>query len=137
MENNDIRDYKYKMDKVERYFSFITLIVFLLTFKGTLGFIIFMVFAAIVFAYYFIFYKKRPLYFSINGEEITASQGLLFKLELFKIFDLDTVRKLENRIELVLKDGKKIILLKILLSDNDYNEIYNELIQRISGKLND
>jgi hypothetical protein len=133
MEDKDLKNYKYKVDKVERYVSFALLIIFFVTFKGSSGFIIFTALTIIVFAYYFKFYNKRPSYISINKDEITASQGFFFKLKLFKIFDIDEVRKLENRIELRLKNGEKVILMKLLLSDNDYIEIYDELIELTSG----
>lgn len=134
MEDKDLKDYKYKMDKVERYISFAIILIFFATFKGNSGLIIFTALAIIVLVYYFKFYNKRPPYISINGDEITASQGLFFKLKLFKIFDIDTVKKLENKIELRLKDGGKVILMKLLLSDTDYIEIYDELIGRTSRR---
>ena len=134
MEDKDLKDYKYKMDKVERYISFAIILIFFATFKGNSGLIIFTALAIIVLVYYFKFYNKRSSYISINGDEITASQGLFFKLKVFKIFDIDTVKKLENKIELRLKDGGNVILMKLLLSDNDYIEIYDELIGRMSRR---
>lgn len=134
MGDNDIKDYKYKMDKVDRYASIALFVIFFATLKGTSGLIIFTAVAVIVFAYYFKFYKKRPSYISINGDEITASQGLFFKLKSFKCFDIVTVTKLENKIELKLKDGEKVILMKLLLSDKDYIEIYDKLIEQTSGR---
>lgn len=137
MKHYNKKVYEYKVDKVERYFSFALLIIFFATFKGNLGFIIFTGFSIIVFAYYFKFYKNKPPYISINGDEITASQGLFFKSKPFKFFDIDTVRKLEDKIELTLKEGEKVIIRKILLSDDDYIEIYDELNLRISGDFNE
>lgn len=133
MEDNNLKDYKYKVDKIERYFSLAMIIIFFATFKGSSGFFIFTIFAIIVFAYYFKFYKNKPSYIVINGDEITVSQGLAFKVKSFKGFDIAAVRKLENKIELELKEGKKVSLMKILLSDNDYNEIFDELTARTSG----
>jgi hypothetical protein len=130
MEESNIKDYKYKMDKVERYFSFVIIIIFLATFKGSMGFIIFTFFVIIVLTYYFKVYKSRPSYIKIDGDEITTSQGLFFKLIVFRFSDIIKVEKLENKIELVIKDTKKVVLMKILLSDNDYLEIFNEMIER-------
>jgi hypothetical protein len=127
MEDNNLKDYKYKMAKIERYFSFIAIIIFFATFKGSTGFYIFTIFVIIVMAYYFKFYKNRPSYITINGDEITVSQGLAFKVKSFKGSDIVVVRKLENKIELELKEGQKVSFMKILLSDNDYNEIFDEL----------
>jgi hypothetical protein len=134
MEDTDLKDYKYKTDKVDRYISIVLLFIFIATFQGTSGFIIFTAFTVIVFAYYFRFYKNKPPYISINGDEITASQGVFFKLKSFKCFDIDTVKKLENKIELKLKDGEEVILFKLLLSDNDYIEIYDRLTGQTSGR---
>lgn len=127
MEDNGLRDYKYKMDKVERYFSFLMIIIFFATFKGTLGFLVFTAFCVIVLTYYFKFYKNKPSYIVFNGDEIIASQGLTFKVKAFKTYDIDTVSKLENKIEVSLKAEGKIVLMKLLLSDKDYNEIFDEL----------
>jgi len=136
MKDNKVKDYKYKMDKIERYFSFIIFAIFIVTFNGRMGFYIFTVFTIIVFAYYFMVYKNRPSYISIKGDEIAVSRGMLFKIKTFKVFDIAEVRNLENKIELILKEGQKISLMKILLSDDDYNDIFDELTRRTSGDFN-
>ena len=137
MEDKGLRDYKYKMDKVERYFSFAMIIVFFVTFKGSLGFLVFMAFCLLVFAYYFKFYKNKPSYIVINAEEITVSQGFTFKLKAFKTSDISTVRKLDNKIEVGLKAGEKVVLMKLLLSDSDYSEIFDELNRQTTGNSNE
>ena len=127
MEENLVKEYKYKMDKVERYFSIAILVIFFVSFNGSLGFYGFAAFTVIVLAYYFKFYKKRPLYLAINGEEIMLSQGFLFKIKSFSRSDINTVNKLENKIELTLNSGEKASFLKLILSDSDYLDIYEEL----------
>lgn len=127
MEDNNLKKYKYKVDKLERYFSFAILIIFFMTFNGNVGFYVFTVFAVIVFAYYFKFYRVKPLYISIEEDCVTVSQGLFFKLKTFKISEIDSINKYENKIELILNQGEKIVLIKFLLGESDYLEIYNEL----------
>lgn len=136
MKDNKVKDYKYKMDKIERYFSFLIFAIFIVTFNGRMGFYIFTAFTIIVFAYYFIVYKNRPPYVSIKEDEIAVSRGMLFKIKTFKVIDIAEVKNLGNKIELSFKEGQKITLMKILLSDDDYNDIFNALTRRISGDFN-
>ena len=136
MEENILKEYKYKTDKVERYFTLAIFIIFFFSFVNSSGFAVFGVFTIIVLVYYFKFYMKKPLYLRILGDELTVSQGFFFKLKTFGVNEINLVNKLENRIELILIQGEKIVLFKILLSESDYIEIYEKLKKRPEENLN-
>lgn len=123
----ELKEYKYKVDKIERYLSFAALILFFLSFNNKLAGFAFFVFTIAIFVYYFIWYRKRPPYIKIDLNEITVHEGFLFKPVVMGKSEIKTIDKYEKRIELNLKDGKKVTVLGSLLSDADFKEVHEIL----------
>ena len=118
------KEYKYKVDKIERYLSFAALAIFLISFKSSIGMFVFYGFTIAMLVYYFGWFKKKPLYIKIIGEEITINEGLFFKPFLINKSEVKVVDKVGNKLVLVLESGRLVNILSILLSEADFNEIH-------------
>ena len=136
MSENEITDtveFKFKMDKVERYISIAIFILFMLSFNqkysGILTIILFAL-AAIVFFYYFKWYKKKPSYLILEDEQITIHPPLFFKPQLIKKHEIELIESSDKNIQVnYTSEGtkKSVMLYSILLAENDWKQITDEL----------
>lgn len=126
-ENIEIRseskEYNYKVDKIERYLTFASLGVFFLSFNSSIGMVVFYAFAIAVLVYYFGWFKKKPSYIKLDGNEIRISEGLFFKPFLFSKSEVKAVEKLGNKLIILTASERKVNILSILLSESDFNEV--------------
>jgi len=132
MDNNgmmDTKEFKFKLDKIERYVSIGTLIIFMLSFTGkNSGFwtIILFVETAVILAYYFKWYRKKPSYLVVGDEEITVHPPLFFKPQQIKKHEIKQIKVFDKKIEIDFElDGitKSVYVYSILLEENDLKQL--------------
>lgn len=127
-EQNVINKFDFKMDKVERYVSFGALALFILSFNDKNGIWTFLLFAitALIFVYYFIWYRKKPFYMLIEDENIVIYPPLFFKRHDIKKQEIDYVKVFEKKIEVgySMKDADKTInIYSLILKDEDWKQL--------------
>jgi len=132
MDNNGTMDAKqlnFKMDKIERYFSIGIFVLFMLSFTGkNSGFwtIILFVITAVIFAYYFKWYRKKPSYLIIGDEQITVHPPLFFKPQQIKKHEIKQVKVYDKKIEIhygLEGINKSVNIHSILLDENDWKQL--------------
>lgn len=128
----ELKQYKYKTDKIERYASLVCLVIFFFSFNNNFLGTIFFVLAAVVLVYYFLCFRKKPPYVIIDGKSITVHLGFFFKKFVTEESEIKSFDKYSTRIELNLNDGNKVPILASLLSENDFNEI-NLVLQKMKS----
>lgn len=131
-ELTDITEFKFKMEKVERYISIGIFIIFLLSFNnkysGIMTITLFAL-AAAVFVYYFKWYRMKPAYLIIEEERITVHPPLFFKPQLIKKQEIESVEFLDKNIQInFISEGtkKSVKIYSLLLADNDWKLIIDE-----------
>ena len=132
MDNNGTMDAKqlnFKMDKIERYFSIGIFVLFMLSFTGkNSGFwtIILFVITAVIFAYYFKYYRKKPSYLIIEDEQITIHPPLFFKTQQIKKHEIKNVKVFDKQIGIDFElDGinKSVNVHSMLLDEKDWKQL--------------
>ena len=132
MDNNrtsDTRKFDFKMDKVEKYASIGLMVIFLASFTdmGSLIWtILLFAIAALVFAYYFKWYRKKPAYILIENEDITIHPPLFFKPQRFKKQDIRQLKVMDKKLEVVYDTqgaDNSISIYSILLQQEEMKEL--------------
>jgi len=132
MDNNetmDTKEFKFKMDKIERYISIGAFILFMLSFSNqNSGFwtALLFVITALVFVYYFKWYRKKPSYLIIGEEQITVHPPLFFKPQQIKKAEIQQVKVSDKKIEIdfgLETIKKNINIHSILLEENDWKQL--------------
>ncbi len=121
----NIKEFLFKTNKIERILTIIAVIFFILTTindKNKLLMVAFFAFGTIIILYYIIWFRKKPPYVKISGEDITISRGIFFKTETIHKSMIKEVKSSDTSIEINLMTSR-IKIYKLLLSENDAAEI--------------
>ena len=127
------KEFKYKTDRIERALSIVALAFFFISIiydKSIPVMVGFFLFATVIILYYIIWFRKKPAYVKISGEDVTVSQGFFFKPFLFHKSMIKEVKSHNRIIVIDLTTNNKVSSLKLykfLLSDSDSSEIYSSL----------
>ncbi|HEY5585234.1 MAG TPA: EbsA family protein [Ruminiclostridium sp.] len=125
----DTKEFKFKMDKIERYFSIGTFIIFFLSFAGKNSeywTILLFILTALILAYYFKWYKKKPSYLIIEDEQITIHPPLFFKPQQIKKHEIKQIKVLDKKIKIDFGfEGinKSVYVHSNLLEENDWKQL--------------
>lgn len=124
----DTKEFKFKMDKIERYLSIGIFIIFILSFTGKssgLWTIVLFIISAVIIAYYFKWYRKKPSYLIIEDEQITVYPPLFFKPQQIKKHEIKQVKVSDKKIQIdfgLEGINKSVDVHSILLEENDWKQ---------------
>jgi hypothetical protein len=128
--DNETVQFDFKMKKVENYFSLATLLIFFQSLRSDFWTIVLFAIAAIVFAYYFIWYRKKPPYVIIEDGCITIHPPLFFKPLNIRKQEIKTVKAFDKKLEIMYNDGgtdKNIKIYSIILDVDCWKQLVDIL----------
>ncbi len=131
IQKEEVKEFKFSTEKVERNIGIGVLIFFFLTFNtynnAAINIGIF-AFTAVVFVYYFVWYRKKPPYVVIKGNEVTISPFPFFKPITINCDSIQKIITEDNGLVLSYRDNneaKRIKLYSIVLDSKDQKAIKN------------
>ncbi|MGI6777007.1 MAG: hypothetical protein ACOX7R_02955 [Acetivibrionales bacterium] len=131
--NDGAKEFNYKMEKAEKILSFGVLILFFLSFtnqQSVIFNVLFFGITALIFVYYFIWYRKKPPYVVIKSDEVIINHMPFYKPMSIKRENINKARSSENKIVIEYNDGsetKKTSLIKLFLDVKDQENILSIL----------
>lgn len=126
-------EFKFKMDKVERYISIGVFIIFMLSFNtkySSYWTILLFALSAVIFVYYFKWYKKKPSYLIIEEDQLIIHPPLFFKQRLIKKSEIEGVQISDKDIQINYTSGgikSSIKIYSIILAEGDWKNLTGEL----------
>ena len=134
MSNNSTKitkQFNFKMDKIEKWLSIASLIIFFLSMTQTGGpiwVIILFAYTIVVFVYYFVWYRKKPSYVIVeNGNQhILVHIPPFFKPYEFEKQQIEQVIVTDKKIEINYKvegSSKSVSIYSIMLSEDDWKQL--------------
>jgi hypothetical protein len=127
------KKFNFKMDRVEKILSVITLVIFFISFtRGDSIFwtILFFGLAAIIFLYYFIWYRKKPAYIILSEDSITINKPIFFKPTVIKKEDIQRISADPKKIIIEYNSGegdKNINIYSLVLAQDDMEKLIGVL----------
>jgi hypothetical protein len=129
IQKEESKEFKFSTEKVEKSIGIGVLIFFFLTLNtynnAAINIGIFS-FTAVVFIYYFVWYRKKPPYVVIKGNEVIISPFPFFKPISIKGDSIQKVKTEDNGLVLSYMDNneaKRIKLYSIVLDPKDQKNI--------------
>ena len=122
-------EFNFNTEKVERYIGIAVMIFFLMTFRSYNNFAInigIVIFTAVVYIYYFVWFRKKPPYVVIKGDEIIISPFPFFKPILVKAQNIQRIITEDNGLVLSYKEADEVKIIKlhsIVLEQKDQRNI--------------
>lgn len=128
---NEDKEYQLVTNKVELALTGVFGALFVFAIKGgNAANIAFFAVSAVFFAYYFIWYKKRPPYIVLSGDKVTVHNGLFFKPVVIETESIVKVRNNEKEIIIEYRQGdvaKSIKIYAFLMFKSDFKELFKLL----------
>jgi hypothetical protein len=129
---NESQKFNFKLDHVEKNMSFVALILFFFSYtrNDSLSNITFFGVTSLIILYYFIWYRKKPAYITINDEEVVIHQFPFFKPLSIKKDEIKNVTRTNKAVCIEHYNYGKMQLAKIykfFLQAEDIEKIYNSL----------
>jgi len=128
--------FDFKMKKVESFISLGTLAIFLLSINSTFWTIVLFTVSALVFIYYFKWYRKKTHYVIIGKNDVIIQPPIFFKpLHIVKK-EIKQVKVSDKKIDIIYNnDGadKKISIYSIIL-DADHWKRLVDMLNRLDQK---
>jgi len=130
MDNNEQlteqkKEFKFKMDKTERYISVAIFLVFFMSFTrndSAFWMVLFFALTVVIFAYYFKWYRKKPSYVLISDDEIVIHPPLFFKPNHIRKDEVKRVSVDDKKIEIEYDcagTSRKIGIYSLIIDEND------------------
>lgn len=119
------KTYKFKTAKVERILSMLLLVIFIMSFKSGPLTVVFYILTFAILAYYFVWFRKKPIYVKVLGNEITVSEGIFLKPFTFEKEIIGSAVIIEKKLVITLNTevNKQVKINPYFLEDMDYKEI--------------
>jgi Ca2+/Na+ antiporter len=131
---NEIKKFDFKMDKIERYLSFVMLGIFFLSFREKFGVWTFLLYSvtALIFVYYFIWYRKKTFYVLVEDDSIIIHPPLFFKQHEIKRGEINHVKVFDKKVEIGYSNqgiDKSINVYSLILKVEDWEQMKHILEQ--------
>lgn len=121
--------FEFKTDRIEKRLSAFILVVFFLSLTQKSGFvwsIILFTFSAVIFAYYFIWFRKKPAYVVIEDDHIQINSLPFFKPYRLDKQQIGRIETTDKKIIINYNEqgaSKSIGINSLLMGDDDWKKL--------------